>query len=541
MKKIKLYIVCALGVVFLFFCGCSKKLDVAPPNNITDQQIKDLLASGDTAKIRLVIEGMANSMPLLFNYSGIPNMGSADVSYYTNQGLDVMRSLEGNDMVLGNQTGLGTLAGSTEYDLGNFQSENDERENAAYWYYAWTIITKANQLLNYLPNNIVANNTFLEGAKASGLVIRAYAYNFLMENYQDAYILGGNTKLGMPIYTTFNPYQPYLARASAADTYKFIKGDLDTAISLLTTAGIGYTIPNPSDIDLGVANFILARVSIVTGDWPTAITACNNILSHYPDFMTQAQYGSKNTGTASNPIFDPTQNGFLNNAQDPEVILGFPVGVANTAFVDLMDPFGGSYGGRLTAYKRIDDRLYNMLASTDYRKDAFQGNTPFGNYTYPQDGTVNTLPSYINFKFASTQGFDGVGIHSDQTTCQYMRSSEVLLMKAEAQAKSGDGSGAENTLNILLAARTRTGATPLTCANYPSMAGMTALQMVELQTRMEMWGERGLEFYNNKRWNIPVDRTGSTDHVNFNKLPVSGMTIQIPENEMNNNPKMVQN
>jgi hypothetical protein len=56
-----------------------------------------------------------------------------------------------------------------------------------------------------------------------------------------------------------------------------------------------------------------------------------------------------------------------------------------------------------------------------------------------------------------------------------------------------------------------------------------------------MWGENGLEFYNNKRWNIPVNRTGSTDHLNFNTLPVSGMTIQIPENEMENNPKMVQN
>lgn len=540
MKKIRIYIAGSLGVALLFFSSCSKELNVAPPNNITDQQIMALLASGDTAKIKLVIGGLANSMPLLFNFSGIPNQGSADISYYTNQGLAVMRSLEGNDMVLGNQPGLSTLAGSTEYDLGNFQSASDERENASYWYYAWTVITKANQLLNYLPNNIVANNTFLEAAKASALVMRAYAYNFLMENYQDAYLLGGSGKLGMPIYTTYNPYQPYQARASSVDTYKFIKGDLDTAITLLTSAGVGYTA-NPSDIDLGVANFILARVSIVTGDWATAITACNNILSHYPVLMDQAHYGSKNTGTPGNPIFDPTQNGFLNNAVNPEVILGFPVGVANTAFVDLMNPFGGSYGGRLTAYKRIDDRLYNKIANSDYRKDCFQGNTPFSNYTYPQDGTVNTLPSYINFKFASTQGFDGVGIHSDQTTCQYMRSSEVLLMKAEAEARSGDSAAAVATLNILLAARTRSGNPPLTCATYPSMAGMTALQMVQLQTRIEMWGENGLEFYNNKRWNIPVDRTGSTDHINFNTLPVSKMTMQIPEDEMNNNPKMVQN
>ncbi|MDQ2863942.1 MAG: RagB/SusD family nutrient uptake outer membrane protein, partial [Bacteroidota bacterium] len=225
----------------------------------------------------------------------------------------------------------------------------------------------------------------------------------------------------------------------------------------------------------------------------------------------------------------------------PEAILGFPVGVANTAFVDLMNPFSGSYGGLNLGYKRIDDRLYNKIANDDYRIDGFQASGPFGNYTYPQTGTVNTIPSYINFKFASTQGFDGVGIHSEQTTCVYMRTSEVLLMKAEAQAQSGDGSGAEASLNILLAARTRTGVAPLTCATYPSMATMTPLQMVQLQTRIEMWGENGLEFYNNKRWNIPVNRTGSADHVNLNTLPVSGMTMQIPQDEMASNPKAVQN
>jgi len=539
MRKIKNNIIGLLTVATLFFSACSKDLNVPPPNNITDQQIKDLLASGDTTKIKLIIGSMANNMPLLFNFSGITGQGTANTSYYTNNGLAVMRTLEANDMVLGNQDGLSTLAGSIEYDLGNFQS-TDAGLNVPYWYYAWGIITQANQMLNYLPNNIVANNTFLEKAKASGLVVRAYAYNFLMENYQDAYLQGGKGKLGMPLYTTFNPNQPYQARASSADTYTFIKNDIDSAILLLQSAGTGYT-SNLSDIDLGVANFILARVSLVTGDWPTVISACNGILSQNPNLMSQAEYGGKNTGTSGSPIYDPTTNGFLNNAIDPEAILGFPVGVANTAFVDLMDPFGGSYGGLNLGYKRIDNRLYNKIANDDYRLDGFQGSSPFGDYTYPQTGTVNTLPSYINFKFASTQGFDGVGIHSDQTTAVYMRTSEVLLMKAEAQAQSGDGSGAEATLNVLLAARTRTGATPLTCDNYPSMVGMTPIQMVQLQTRIEMWGENGLEFYNNKRWNIPVDRTGSTDHVNLNSLPVSGMTMQIPQDEMASNPKAVQN
>lgn len=541
MKKTTKYLGVLLAAGVLSFASCAKKLDVPPPNQLQDQQIRDLLANGTPEQIKLIMGSMANSMPLLFNLSGIYAMGSADISYYTNQGLSVMRSLESNDMVLGDQPISNVLAGSIEYNLGNFQGSSGGANNAAFWYYAWGLITKANQILGFLPDDVVTGNAFLQDAKARGLVVRAYAYNYLMENYQDAYTQGGKTKLGMPLYTTFNPNQEYKARSSAEETYTFIKKDITDAISLLQAAGTGYT-SDLTDIDLGVANFILARIALVTGDWNGAITACNNILSNYPSLMTEAVYGSKNTGTPGSPDFDPTDNGFLNNAKNPEVILGFPLGTAVIYFNNLMNPFGSGYGGLNQAYKRIDQRLYDKIAADDYRLDCFQDNTPFGNFTYPSNGTVNTLPSYINFKFAATKGLSGVALQSNETTCYYMRSSEVLLMKAEALAQqTGKDNEAKDVLNILLAARTRGGATTLTCDNYPAMAGMTALEMVQLQTRIEMWGEGGLEFYNNKRWNIPVNRAGSANHINTGNMPVSKMTIEIPLDEMNNNPLMVQN
>ena len=114
-------------------------------------------------------------------------------------------------------------------------------------------------------------------------------------------------------------------------------------------------------------------------------------------------------------------------------------------------------------------------------------------------------------------------------------------MKAEAQAQLANEAGAKATLNKLLAARTKTGATPLTVDTYPSMAGLTALQMVYLQTRIELWGEGGREYYNNKRWNIPVDRTSSKNHLSKVTYPVSKMTLEIPEGEILYNPLAVQN
>ncbi|RAJ93151.1 putative outer membrane starch-binding protein [Larkinella arboricola] len=523
----------------LLFSGCANKLEVEPPHSITDKQIAELLASGDEAKIRIVMGGMANAMPLLFNNAGATGAGVADM-YYSTQGLDVNRSLEGNDIILGDQEGLNVLSGSIEYQLGDFIGSANAK-NGNYWRYGWFCITTANQMLNYLPDETVASNNFLKECKARGLFARAYGYNYLMENYQDAFLQGGKDKLGLPLYDRFQPTQENKPRASAVETYAFIKNDLNRAITLFKEAGIGYT-DDITDIDLAVANFLLARVSIWTGDWATAISACNEILAKYPTFLSQAQYGGKNIGTAADPEIRPETNGFLNNAQNPEVILGFPLGAANTYFTAYMNPFGRGNGGLERAYKRIDNRLYEKIAPNDFRKDAFSL-APIGNYTYPPNNTVAFIPSYTNLKFAATHGLNSNNkIDVGASTAFYMRTSEVLLMKAEAEAMSpATEAAAKATLDRLLAARTKAGMTPLTTATYPAMQGLTTLQMVQLQTRIELWGEGGREFYNNKRWNIPVDRASSANHVTKSSLPVANMTLQIPEDEILYNPLAVQN
>lgn len=537
----KLNISGLMMVGLLLFSACADKLEVEPPHQITDKQIAELLASGDTVKIRLVIGGLANNMPAQFNNFGATGAGTADM-YYTNQGLDVNRSLQGNDMILGIQEGLNVLHGSIEYQLGDFISTSNGK-NVVYWNYAWNCITNANKMLNYLSDEIVGNNLFLKECKARGLVVRAWGYNYLMENYQEAFLLGGNAKLGIMLYERFQPTQENKPRATATETYNFIKKDLTDAVRLLKDAGIGYTTVQ-RDIDLGVANFLLARVSVWTGDWATAIAASSEILAAYPNLMSQAQYGGKNIGTATDPEIRPESNGFLNNAQNPEVILGFPQGEALTHFFTYMNPFGTGNGGVGAAHKRIDNRLYEKIADGDYRKDCFMLDA-FGDYTYPITNTAVFIPSYTNMKFAATHGLGSNNKSEVSTatsaTCYYMRTSEVLLMKAEAEAQSGNEAAARATLDRLLAARTRTGATALTTATYPSMAGMTALQMVQLQTRIEMWGEGGREFYNNKRWNIPVDRMSSANHVTKTTYSVDKMTLDIPENEIFYNPLAVQN
>ena len=535
----KNYIIGIVVLASLLIFSCSDELDITPPNNITDEQIKELLASGDTNKINLILSSMANTMPTMLNTSGISGAGTADGRYRSCQGLDCMRNLEGNDIVFGNKNL--SIFGSDEYYLRDFISTAVDK-NVYYWHSSWSIITTANKMLNYLDDATVGNSPKLKEYKARGLVVRAYAYLYLMENYQDAYLQGGKDKPGLMLYDYYSPTQEYKPRATSKGTYDFIRNDLQVAISLFNAVNKGYTTTNLTDIDLGVANFLLARTSLLTGEWSTAITACNEIMSKYPKLMGEDVYGgTKNVSTTKIPEIRPETNGFLYNNVNPEVILGWPVGQALTAHNGWMNPFGEGNGGLGEGFARIDNRLYDKIDKNDYRKNCYMA-TDFGDYAYPTAGTVRVIPAYTNLKFAATHG---IGTNDKKNvgtvTCYYMRTSEVLLMKAEAQAQSGDAAGAKATLNTLLTARTKTGTTALTCDTYQSMAGLSALQMVQLQTRIELWGEGGREFFNNRRWGIAVDRSGSANHVDKGTYPVSKMTCQIPEEEMLYNPLCIQN
>jgi hypothetical protein len=528
MKKIFLY---ALAMTLLF--SCSKELDITPPNSITDEQIRKLLESGDEKKIQAVLGGMANNMPKLVNFGAL----SSESRYGSNQGFDVMRNLEGNDIVFGNR--LLNIFGSDEYNLLDFISDASDK-NTPYWNYAWNMVNTANKMLNYLNPETVGTNKKLQEYKGRGLILRAYAYNYLMENYQNAYQQGGKAKLGMPLYDTYSPVQESKARSTADETYAFIKNDINEAIRLFKEAGIGFTT-DPSDFDLGVAYFMQAKVALWTGDWNTTISASNEILTKYPTLMSQATYGATNKGTQAAPEMRPEQNGFLNITINPEVLFGFALGEAVTVHNWWMNPFAEGNGGIGQGFQRIDNRLYTKIDNRDYRMGCFMA-SDWGDYTYPTNGDKRTIPMYTNLKFAATHGLGSDDKKNvGRVSCYYMRSSEVLLMKAEAQAQNKDDQSAKQTLNTLLAARTKVGQTTLTCDNYTSMQGLSTLEMVQFQTRLELWGEGGREFYNNKRWNIAVGRAGSATHVDKSTYPVSKMTLQIPLDEMLYNNKMVQN
>lgn len=534
MKKYINYI--AVALLAAFSLSSCKSLDVAPPNNITDEQIQKILEEGDESAKNLIINLVGTGLENFFNISGQTWTGYSSYPLNSQIDQDYLMSLRGNDVIPG--TAVTASSGhETAYEL--IKTFNLTDNTYPYYALSASMLTGANKALLYLTPEAAKAGANARKYRGQALAVRAYAYMQLMERFQPAYTNGGKDGKGMPIYKSYGTNDP-APISSATDTYKFILEDLTEAVEDL--AEMGYTT-EPKDVDRGVAQFLLARAALWSGDWDTCIKAASEIVSKFPNFIKEANYGAKDAdfkaycdGTKDCKSED---NAFLVVAANPEALMGFISGAgSNTYTSSFFNIFANGVAGSSGEPPRIDSRLYDKIDANDFRKDIFTTST--ANYKYILDSDGKTLeqqiPEYSSMKFAATFA-KGVTVRDHQIICDnyIFRSSEAYLMLAEAYAQSGQDAKAKEVLNKLLAARTRAGKPTLTCDNYSGMSGMSALQMVQLQTRIEMWCEGGREFYNNKRWNISVNRTGSNNHYRTGTLSVDEMVLSIPRSETTTN------
>ena len=496
---------------------------------------------------------MSSSIPDFLAQS-VRNAGSLDPRYNHFTGMAVMRGLEGNDMIFGNSgaEAIPQCFGREEYRWNSIR--NATGTTSWYWQHGYDMVASANKILEYLPDDIVGNSNSMKKSRGRTLFLRAFGYNHLVENFQDAYTQGGNSKPGVPYYEVFDPTQPYRERETLEKCYQNINDDLNQAYEDFKIYDKDGNYVRDSlntslkkAIDAGVILFLRARVSLCMGNWSQAISDCQKIINYGNwSLMPETQYVAQKQVVDGKDHYFAVNSGFLDMSKNPETIWGFVytdgTGQTQSTWLNAYAT-NTQQGGARGLNVQIDQRLYDKIATDDYRKDNFVGAAGAGEYEYADGQKRNILP-YANLKFASSVGKSGgtdpkdAATNSNQNDWTVFRLSEVYLMLAEAQAQSGNESDAKATLDVLIDARTNG---TYTTDTYPAHAGLTTLQRVQLQTRIEMWGERGLEFYNNKRWNIAVDRTGSTNHWDKVPIPVSEMTMQIPELSINLNGLLEQN
>jgi len=251
MKNIVYYI--AIATVLLF-ASCASELDTEPSGSqVSDEQLGELIKENADLVLAPMMQGAVNYM-----HTGNRQATTNDRGFMVwNLGMD----LQGNDMVL---TKL------TNWFADEYMFESIRAQTNAYtadrWYCYYKIVYQSNQILDLIPDDVTGKALVY---KAQALTYRALAYYYLMCVYQDDYMHGGKDKAGVPLYLTVEGAK---GRTPSTEVYSTITTDLQNAIALFEQEGYDPK-SSTADIDQTVANMVLARVALTTGDYTTAANA----------------------------------------------------------------------------------------------------------------------------------------------------------------------------------------------------------------------------------------------------------------------------
>ena len=181
--------------------------------------------------------------------------------------------------------------------------------------------------------------------------------------------------------------------------------------------------------------------------------------------------------------------------------------------------------------KVINSTLYNKIATTDVRSKLWVKAPTAANSVVPTGGI---RPAYLNQKFR----LPGTPSTSAMGDIPYMRSSEMLLIEAEANARLGKTAEAAKVLFELVSKRDLT-------AKISEKTGDDLMEEIMFNRRIELWGE-GFRWLDLKRTNSALNRNGA-NHIaaitTVFDVPAGDNSWEwlIPRAELDANKAIVQN
>ncbi|MFC5624716.1 RagB/SusD family nutrient uptake outer membrane protein [Algoriphagus winogradskyi] len=423
----------------------------------------------------------------------------------------IMRDVLADDLVM-TTTGNGWYVSICRWQNLNLETSGDTR---FVWRYYYKIIGNANMILQGI-DEAVGPQSEKDEITGQALAYRAWAHFNLVQLYAERYdAAGNNTQMGVPIVT--EPITEGSARNTVEEVYTQINADLNAAIALLDESRNA-----KSHLNINVVKGIKARVAATQGKFGEAAVLAKEARAGYSLMSQSALY-----------------EGF-NNTDNVEWIWG-------SRQVDDQQTFFASYFAYMSLNfsstnirnnpKAINSTLYDMIPDTDARKGLWDPNASDPDLRDPfiDEMTLSSFSKrdYMNRKFLAQGNASSVG------DVPYMRAAEMILLEAESLARTGNDSQAADVLFELVSARDD-------AYTKSTNTGQALIDEIMIQRRIELWGE-GFRFYDLKRLNLPLDRTGA-NHVEsvingkFEE-PAGSNAWQwaIPIDELNANDLMVQN
>jgi len=344
------------------------------------------------------------------------------------------------------------------------------------WAAIYTVINQANNVLAKVPP-LATTATFTPALK-NQLIGEAYFLRAL--SYFDLARTWGGVQLVLTP-TTAASSLPNVKRSSLAATYAQVLSDLTQAEALLpnTTNRIRAT--------LKTAYALHARYALYQQDWPTAISYATKLINdnNYKLVTPYSGFFANNAANTSESVFELYYNTTVTNEEasqwQPSGNGGVGWVVPTSSIVSLLlDP---TVGGNRSA-------LIETVVS--------QGVTSyFGNLYYR---TAGTDPAYL------------------------IRISELYLIRAEAEAETGDLTDATTDLNAI---RTRAGIAPTTATTQSDL-----LLAIENENRVEF-------AFEDHRW-YDLVRTGRAQAV-LGLTSTDQLLLPVPYSQLQVDPNLTQN
>lgn len=502
----------ALALAALVSFGCAKDyLDTAPSSSTASSAIFET-----TDMAALAVNGLNKLMNYQYSASsyGQGYNGEGTVRLYVGEYL-------GNNLMKCNSTGFLNSAN------GNLYVNNNSSLGGFSWYYYYRVVGNANTIIANI-DNAEGTDSERQFIKAQALCYRAYAYSNLVQ------IFGRRWSDGSDKLSCVLRLEPGESddkdRATSGEVYAQIYADLDEAINLFNASGKANSRKNAYTMDLDVAYAIYARTALTREDWANALKYAQLARKSYP-LMTVAEekagFCNPNRewiwylfGTDDETLYYYSYFAYVSYNSNASTVRSYPLLISRELFDKIpttdirrsfwLDPAG--YEGTFNTSTMKASAQTSANALYVYAFDYGKKDGRVGLYSTAQ------VSAYMQFKVANNTN-PGVG-----NLCLF-RSSEMLLIEAEAQYRQGNETAARALLVELNATSQRDPA--YTC----DKTGAALMDEIKFYRGIELWGE-GFNWFDLKRWGDSISRKSWADGGNW--MPSYAITYGPNESGKNN-------
>lgn len=536
MKKMirKIYILLFVGAMTLTL-GCEEEfLDTVPTDSISEESA---LSSPDN--MELVLNGLHRMMYGQNQLTGGTSSRSGESHF-----IPMFDAVGGN--IIHSSPGNGWMTSDLKW-----QSHVNSSATTGFnlWFQRYHFVATSSAIIDKVAASDFTVTPQLNNILGQSHAYRAWAYYRLITTFSKGYLIGNPaTDPGVPLQ--LEQGTPYTSgpRGTVQQVYDQMEIDIDKAIAYLKVAS---PAANKSHISLNAAYGIKARIALSKGDWEAAAENAELARNGYPLLDEDGWLSGFNTYDLSEVIWGGK-------------VIETETNYFQSYFYYVAFSFNGSQNRANP--KLISKELYDKLPATDYRTKAW---LPLAPNTNPaasngQGGSYESDPNYddkASFDAAKAAIIEKYGATSGHNTHPYMnvkfqlknpgsidpddviymRSSEMVLIEAEAKAMLNDITGAQDALAILGEKRDS--------AFDKSIFTTKELLMEEIkwQRRVELWGE-GFSYHDNIRWDEGLDQSNSgasevlyQDGFMQPKPSINDKWIfKIPQQEIDSNPNMTE-